>query len=273
MQNLFNMKRILIKISLVFVVGLTSCGGYNSIVKSTDNNLKYDKALEYYESGDYVKASSLLEAVIPSLRGTEKGEEGLYKLAMAHFENEDYEMAKSYFTAYSRGYPKGKYIEDAHYYIGYSFYKNSPDVKLDQTNTKKAIESFLSFSEKFPQSKRLPEVAKYLTELQEKLAEKEYNSALLYYKLGDYMGNNYLSAVVTATNALKLYPESKFKEELYFLVLKSKFMQAEKSVESKIKDRYRDTVDEYYNFINEFPNSQYKKEADRMFKKAQKSIE
>ena len=87
------------------------------------------------------------------------------------------------------------------------------------------------------------------------------------------MGNNYLSAVVTATNALKLYPESKFKEELYFLVLKSKFMQAEKSVESKIKDRYRDTVDEYYNFINEFPNSQYKKEADRMFKKAQKSIE
>ena len=131
----------------------------------------------------------------------------------------------------------------------------------------------MSFSEKFPQSKRLPEVAKYLTELQEKLAEKEYNSALLYYKLGDYMGNNYLSAVVTATNALKLYPESKFKEELYFLVLKSKFMQAEKSVESKIKDRYRDTVDEYYNFINEFPNSQYKKEADRMFKKAQKSIE
>ena len=70
------MKRILVKILLVFVAGLTSCGGYNSIVKSTDNNLKYDKALEYYESGDYVKASSLLEAVIPSLRGTEKGEEG-----------------------------------------------------------------------------------------------------------------------------------------------------------------------------------------------------
>lgn len=267
------MKRILIKILLVFVVGLTSCGGYNSIVKSTDNNLKYEKASEYYESGDYVKAASLYEAVIPSLRGTEKGEEGLYKLAMAHFKNEDYELAKSYFTTYTRGYPKGKYVEDAVFNIGYSFYKNSPDVKLDQTNTKKAIESFLSFSESYPQSDKLPEVAKILTELQEKLAEKEYNNALLYYKLGDYMGNNYLSAVVTATNALKLYPESKYKEELYFLILQSKFMQAEKSVEEKLKDRYRDTVDEYYNFINEFPNSKYKKEAERMFKKAQKSIE
>ena len=112
-----------------------------------------------------------------------------------------------------------------------------------------------------------------LTELQEKLAEKEYNNALLYYKLGDYMGNNYLSAVVTATNALKLYPDSKYKEELSFLILKAKYMQAEKSVESKIKDRYRDTVDEYYNFVNEFPNSPHLKEAERMFKKAKKSIE
>lgn len=267
------MKRILVKILLVLVVGLTSCGGYNAVLKSTDNNLKYTKALEYYESGDYVKATTLLEAIIPSLRATEKGEEGLYKLAMSYFKNEDYEMAKSYFTTYSRGYPKGKYIEDAYYYIGYSYYKNSPDVKLDQKNTKKAIDAFLAFSEKFPQSDRLPEVAKLLAELQEKLVEKEYNNAMLYYKLGDYMGNNYLSAVVTATNAIKLYPDSKYKEELSFLILKSKFMQAEKSVEAKLKDRYRDTVDEYYNFINEFPNSQHKKEADKMFKKAKKSIE
>jgi outer membrane protein assembly factor BamD (BamD/ComL family) len=32
-------------------------------------------------------------------------------------------------------------------------------------------------------------------------------------------------------------------------------------------------VDEYYNFVNEFPNSQHLKEAERMFKKAKKSIE
>lgn len=273
MQNLFGMKRIFVKILFICIVGLTSCGGYNAVLKSTDNNLKYEKALEYYESGDYVKCYTLLEAVIPSLRGTEKGEEGLYKLAMAHFLNEDYEMAKSYFTTYTRGYPKGKYVEDAHYYIGYSFYKDSPDVRLDQASTKKAIDSFLAFSEAFPDSKRMPDVVKMLTELQEKLAEKEFNNALLYYKLGDYMGNNYLSAVVTATNALKLYPDSKYKEELSFLILKAKYMQAEKSVESKIKDRYRDTVDEYYNFVNEFPNSQHLKEAERMFKKAKKSIE
>ena len=109
-------------------------------------------------------------------------------------------------------------------------------------------------------------------ELQEKLAYKAYLNANLYYKLGNYKGNNYQSAVIAATNAIKEYPNSKHREELALIILKSKFQHAEKSVLEKQEDRYRDTVDEYYNFINDFPNSKYANEARAMFEKAQRQL-
>ena len=36
------------------------------------------------------------------------------------------------------------------------------------------------------------------------------------------------------------------------------------SIEEKKLDRARDTQDEYYNFITEYPDSKHRKEADRM---------
>jgi outer membrane protein assembly factor BamD len=35
------------------------------------------------------------------------------------------------------------------------------------------------------------------------------------------------------------------------------------------RERFLNVIDEYYNFISEFPDSKYRKEVDVMFKKAQ----
>lgn len=263
---------VIFGVCLCFAI-FSSCSEYTKLTKSTDSALKYEKAYEYFEEGEYFKCATLLESVVPSLRGTEKGEKGLYTLALAHYNNEDFVTAKSYFSAYCKGYPSGQYVEDARYHIGCCYYKSSPEVNLDQSSTQKAIDELLLFSQTYPKSDKLPEVVKMLTEMQEKLAEKEYNNAKLYFDLGDYMGNNYLSAVVTANNALKKFPETRYKEELSFLILEAKYMQAEKSVESKMEDRYRDTVDEYYTFVKEFPESEHRKDADRFYKKAQRFLE
>ncbi len=56
-------------------------------------------------------------------------------------------------------------------------------------------------------------------ELQEKLAYKELLAVRLYFNLGTYMGNNYLSCVITAQNALKNYPYSKYREEFMFYTI------------------------------------------------------
>ena len=108
--------------------------------------------------------------------------------------------------------------------------------------------------------------------LQDKLVLKEYMSARLYYNLGNYRGNNYLSCVITAQNALKDYPYTNLREELSILILRAKYELAVYSVEEKKTERYRETVDEYYAFKNEFPESKYLKDAERIFKESQKIL-
>ena len=109
-------------------------------------------------------------------------------------------------------------------------------------------------------------------ELEEKLAYKELLNARLYYKLGNYIGNNYRSAIIVAQNAVKNYPYTKYREEFAFIMLKSKFMQAEKSILDKKDERYRDTIDEYYVYSAEFPNGKNKKEAEHIFNVCKKYI-
>ena len=101
---------------------------------------------------------------------------------------------------------------------------------------------------------------------------KEYLSARLYYNLGNYLGNNYQACVITAQNALQDYPYTNLREDLSILVLRAKYELAVYSIEEKKLERYREAVDEYYAFKNEFPESKYSKEAEHIFAEAQKVL-
>ena len=106
----------------------------------------------------------------------------------------------------------------------------------------------------------------------ESLLAGEGASLQLYYNLGNYMGNNYLSCIITAQNALNDYPYTKLREELSILILRARYGMAKESVQEKMIDRYRDTEDEYYSFKNEFPESKYMKEADKIYRDTQNAL-
>ena len=109
-------------------------------------------------------------------------------------------------------------------------------------------------------------------ELQDKLTLKQLENAQLYYNLGNYMGNNYQSAIIVAQNAVKDYPYSKYKEELEMLILKARYQEAANSIEERKADRFRDVIDEYYSFVNNFPDSGHRSEADNILKIAQRYV-
>ena len=108
--------------------------------------------------------------------------------------------------------------------------------------------------------------------VERKLTLKELQNAQLYYNLGNFLGNNYQSAIITAQNAIKSYPYSKYKEDFEMLILKSKFQEARQSIDERREERYRDVVDEYYSFINNYPDTKNRKEADNIFKIAEKHV-
>lgn len=136
------------------------------------------------------------------------------------------------------------------------------------------------FMEYFPMSDRKELAQNMIFELQDKLVEKEYLSAKLYYDLGSYSGNavysstgnNYLAAIVTAQNVLKEYPYTKMREDLSILILRAKYHMAKESVLEKREDRMRETVDEYYAFKNEFPESKYMKEVETIYADVSKYV-
>ena len=73
-----------------------------------------------------------------------------------------------------------------------------------------------------------------------------------------------------ARNAIKDYPYSKYKEDLELLILKARYQEARESVDERKAERYAEVVDEYYSFINNYPDTPNRKEADNIFAIASK---
>ncbi len=257
---------------IISLLLLTSCGEYNKVLKSTDANVKFEYAKKAFKKGKYGQACTLLSEIVTVMKGTEHAEEALYLLGLSHFENKDYISSGAYFKTYYTHYPKGKYAELARFYSGYGYYLDSPEPQLDQTTTHKAIEELQNFLDYFPKSDKVSIAQNAIFELQDKLVLKELQNAVLYYNLGTYLGNNYESAVITAQNAIKEYPYSKYKEQLQMLILKSRYQEAILSVDEKKEDRFRIVIDEYYSFINDYPESESRQEADHIFKIAGKYV-
>lgn len=250
---------------LLLMVVLTGCGDYQRLLKSRDPEEKYQAALQYFNEKQYVKSQTLLDDVASYYKGTERSEDILAYLARSYMGQQSYESATDYYQAYVRNYPKGKYATEAYFQVGHCQYLESPDARLDQGITRKAIEAFTQFVELYPESPYAEQAYREMSEMYDKLALKELYSARLYYNLGSYLGNNYQSCEIVAKNALKNYPSNRYQEEFNWLIMQSKYQQMVNSYEELKLERARDAQDEYYNFITEYPDSKHRKEADKMF--------
>jgi outer membrane protein assembly factor BamD len=257
---------------LLITVFFSSCGEYQKLLKSRDPEEKYQAALRYFNDKQYVKAQTLLDDVSSYYKGTERSEDVLAYLARCYMGQKVYESATDYYQAYVRNYPKGKYAAEAYFQVGHCQYLDSPDPRLDQGITHKAIDALTQFVELYPESPYAEQAYTEISELYDKLASKELYSAELYYNLGSYLGNNYLSCEIVSRNALKNYPSNKYQEEFSWLVMQSKYQQMVHSLEEKKLDRARDAQDEYYNFITEYPESKHRKEVEKMFTHIRKVI-
>ena len=266
------MNKILTAILFSALLGTASCADYNRILKTSDYEYKYEAAKQYYAEGQYNRAATLLGDLLTTLKGTDQGEESLFLTGMCNFNSQSYDAAASIFRKYYQTYPKGRYAEQARFNCGYALYKNTPEPRLDQTATYEAVTEFQNFIENFPSSGLRPQAQDLIFKLQDKLVEKEYLSAKLYYDLGAYIGNgvngNYGACIVTAENAIKDYPYTSRREDFAILILRAKFALARLSIEAKKEERYHTAIDEYYGFVTEYPESKYMAEAKKLFRSA-----
>ena len=247
-------------ILLIITLLVASCGQYEKILKSTDFELKKSKAREYFDEGRYVRATELLSQVIPRYRATDEAEDLAWLNAQSYYGMKDYYMAGAEYLKISELYPYGAHAEEASFMSALCDYYVSPRPSLDQTSTNSAIDGFSLFIRKYPTSARVEEARNFITELTEKLVQKSYLSAKLYYDMKQFK-----AAVVALDNSLKEFPETKYREEMMFLKLNSLFLYAENSVADKQTERYQDALDDYFSFMEEFPETTYSKDVARIY--------
>ena len=262
------MKSRFLTLACFVLVALCSCNEFDRILKSTDNEMKYEVAMDYYDRKDYNHALQLFDLLQNSFRSTPKGEAITFRTAMCYYLTNDYEIAAYYFNKFVNNYPFSKDAQTAAYMNAYCGYMTSPKSSLDQQNTYKAISHLESFIENYPQSDSIARAKELLDDLNSKLEEKDYNICVLYYRM-----ENYNAAITCFENLLKNYPNTKHREEILSNMAKTYYDYAENSVPEKQKERYEACIERYNTLTYLYPDSPYLKEAEGVANKARKKLE
>ncbi len=249
-------------------MSIVSCSKYNKILKSQDVELKYTKALEYYNEEDYQRALPLFEELIAVTRGTSRSEKIYYYYAYCHFGLRDFYLASFYFNTFTKTYPNSEYTEECAFMSAYCHYMNSPIPSLDQTDTKKAIDQFQVFLERYPNTTRKDTCNSLVNNMLHKLEVKAYENAALYYDIEQYK-----AASIALENVIKQYPTTEYKEEILYLILESNYLLAVRSVEEKKQDRLKETVKSYHIFVDSFPESKKVKDAENLYETTIRELE
>ncbi|HLK96536.1 MAG TPA: outer membrane protein assembly factor BamD, partial [Hymenobacter sp.] len=130
-----------------------------------------------------------------------------------------------------------------------------------------ALEAIQEFLNRHPTSTFRPEAENMSQELQQKLENKAYQGAKLYYSLRYYQ-----SAVVALTTFQQQFPASAFNEEADFLKVSAQYDLARESVPEKQRERYLEVTAFYQHFIDTYPQSRRLKEAERMYTDARDQV-
>jgi len=247
---------------------LSGCSEYSRVLKSEDKNYKYEKAVEYYKEGECFKALPILEELIGLERGTQKAEEVYYYYAQTHYCIGDFYLANYYFKNFTRTYPNSNYSEECLFLAAMCSYRNSPIYSLEQGETRSAIDDFQLFMDRYPQSTLRDSCNSMITQLRGKLERKSFEQAKLYYTT-----LRFKSAVMALQESLREFPDSRFREESMFLIVKSQYLLAQNSIEEKKLERYEETTKFYLTFAATFPQSTWIREAEGYFADSIKQIE
>ena len=256
-------------LSLILLASCTS--KFGAVMKSKDKEYKLKMAEQYYAKKQYDKAQQLYTDIMPLFKGDPRFEDIYYKYAYTSYYLGDYENAENLFKTYSENFPNSDKVEEADYMRCMCFYKQSPKVDLDQTNTTKTIALLQAFINTHPESKRIKDATDIIDICRAKLELKEYNNAKLYYDLGYYN-----SASVAFSTLMDDYPDSPKGDEYALEAIKSYFRYAEMSVADKQEERFEKVVSEANDFSSRFPDSKlladvnnYKTDAENYLKKIQ----
>ena len=258
---------VLLPVLLTLILA-TSCDPTAKLAKSDNIVDKDTAAMRFVRAGKCEQANYILEELLSVYRMQERGEEIYYYYAMCKYNMGEYLASAYYFDDFVRQYPRSEHGEEFRYLSAYAYYQMSPPWYLDQKYTYEALDRLQLFVEQNPYSKHVADCNQNITDLREKLAQKSFEQANLYYKISYYK-----SAVEAFQVTLREFPDSKYVEESQFLLFKSAKLLADQSISTLKVERYEDALEWHEKFDSKFPDSKFAKEGLSLTKEIERSLE
>ena len=250
------------------VLAVTSCSSeFEKLLAGYDFEKKYSTALQLYGEEKYSKASQLFESLAFTAQGMPQDDTIQFYWAMSNYKMYDYGTAEKNFSDFVQTFPNSPFAAEAEFRMIDCMYRGTYRYELDQRPTNHALGYITRYILDHPGT----EYAKYCydmqTDLHERLDKKAYEGAKLYYHMEDY-----LAAHHALKNVLKDDADNQYREDIMYYTAMAAYKYAANSVADKQKERYMTFMDEYYNFVSEFPESKHKSELDGLYKKVNKQI-
>ena len=200
--------------------------------------------------------------------GTPQDDTVQFYRALSNYRFKDYYTAETNFKSFLDKFPRSPFSENAEFLRVDCLYKSTYRWELDQTPTYAALVAINEYQMKYPGSLHSAVCRRMSEDLEERLDYKAYQNAYLYYKMEDYK-----AARVALRNVLKDDADNIYREDILYYTALASYKYALMSVTEKQKERYMVFVDDYLNFVGEYPDSSSRcKELEHLYKKAKEKI-
>lgn len=195
------------KVLFPFLISLFFISACASSVDTSKFNAEeyFNYALQLYNEEDYEIAVNEFQNVTLQYPGSAVNDDAQYYLGMTYFKREQFLLGAYEFSKLIRNTPASPFVPEAQYMLAESYYQLAPPYQLDQSYTKKAIEEFQAFIDFFPSDKKVETAEAKIKELNERLAQKEFQSAIIYEKM-EYDK----AAMKYYTMVFEIYHDTKF---------------------------------------------------------------
>ncbi len=253
---------------LLFLMFASSCSSYQKALKSEDNALKVKVADSLYQKKKYNKAIRLFEQAVSSYRGKPTGERYFYMYSDCLFKTKDYVNSAYQYERFHSSYPKSTKAEEALYKSTLSYSYLSPIYSKDQVDTYTAIEKLQLFLEEYPNSEYTERANVIALDMQDKIEKKFFENAKQFYTIYDYK-----AAIKALDNFIQDFPGTKYREDALYYKFLSQYEYAQKSIESKVKERMLEAKELLEKFKSNYPDSKYQEKAQKIAESLNNNLE
>jgi len=248
-------------IRFIIIILFFSCGDKEI---SLEDNLRneYLIGIELFNNEKFSKAKNKFEFIVMNNPGSKFALDAQFYLAESLFELEDYYQAEVNFDQFARFSNDVVKVEEARYKLCLCIVKETLVYNKDQTKTKIAIERLQEFIDDYPASNFYEEAAIEIDRLRNKIARKDFETARLYLKLGEYK-----SALIYLNDILFNFYDLEISDDVRILIIFTYILDEKRSMAQDYlereknnffnKDKIKEAVSLINDTINGFKFSHY----------------